>query len=178
MATKYPENTLYKNVVELSSMIPKNKAKLTVSSSTPLNVPTPTIPTGISSLGTITTPYGGSTRYERFHPGVDIANKPGTAISSFTPGTVTKTGYSKSYGNYVEVKDPYGATARYSHLLRSYVKPGQKLTKGANLGLMGATGQTYSLTGGSGSHLDLRIKDAYNRYVNPMAYLNKTYKVT
>jgi replicative DNA helicase Mcm len=37
----------------------------------------------------------------------------------------------------------------------------------------GNSGQTYSNSGGTGSHLDLRIVDAFNRYVNPNTYLNK-----
>ena len=45
---------------------------------------------GLSGLGTQTVPYGGSTRYEKTHPGVDIANKIGTPIPTFFGGTVSK----------------------------------------------------------------------------------------
>lgn len=131
-----------------------------------------------SGLGTITTPYGGSTKYEKFHPGVDIANKAGTKLPSFTGGTVTgvvagtKQG-DKGYGNYVIVTDAQGNQHRYSHLLDSYVKVGQPINKGAVIGSLGNTGQTYSVTGGDGSHLDYRVKDIYNKYINPYKFITK-----
>jgi len=130
-----------------------------------------------TSLGTVTTRYGGSTNYEKFHPGVDIANKIGTPIKSFTPGTVTsvvggKKQGDKGYGNYVEITDAQGNRQRYSHLQGAYVKVGQKIPKGYTIAGMGNTGSTYSTSGGTGSHLDYRIWDTYNRYVNPTKYIN------
>ena len=133
-----------------------------------------------SPLGVITTKYGDTTRYEKFHPALDIANKIGTPIPSFTPGKVTEvvTGRrqgDKGYGNYVIVTDPQGNRHRYSHLHRSYVKVGDVINPKDVLGEMGNTGSTYSNTGGTGSHLDYRIMDAYGRYVNPSKYFsNKT----
>ena len=43
----------------------------------------------LHKLGKITVPYGGSTRYEQFHPGVDIANAKGTPIKAPASGVVT-----------------------------------------------------------------------------------------
>jgi len=133
------------------------------------------LPTGLQGLGTVTTPYGGSTRYEGMHPGVDIANKIGTNIPTQTAGRVidvvrgTRQG-SKGFGNYVIVEDESGYQHRYSHLHQAYVQKGQLVPKGQAIGSMGNTGQTYSLHGGDGSHLDYRIKDAYGKYVNPYTY--------
>lgn len=93
-------------------------------------------------LGTQTVPYGGSTKFEKFHPGVDIANKMGTIVPSFTAGVVVgietnrKKG-DKGYGNYVIVQDEKGMKHRYSHLNKSNVQVGQKVTKGMPLGQMG-----------------------------------------
>ena len=130
-----------------------------------------------SNLGTLTVPYGGSTRYEKFHPALDIANKIGTPIPSYSGGTVTdvvrgQVQGSPGYGNYVIIKDSNGNSYRYSHLSRSLVKVGDSITKGSEIGLMGNTGSTYSLHGGTGSHLDLRIKDIYGKYVNPYSINN------
>ena len=49
-------------------------------------------------LGTITTQWGNSTRYEKFHPGIDIANKIGTPIPAFAGGTVTNIITGKVHG--------------------------------------------------------------------------------
>lgn len=130
---------------------------------------------GIGQLGSETVPFGGSTKFEKFHPGVDIANKMGTEIPTFAEGTVSQVGVSPSFGNYVMVKDTHGSTHRYSHLHQSYVKKGQKVGRGAVLGTMGNTGNTYSLTGGDGTHLDYRIYDLYGKYINPYSYLKEKY---
>jgi murein DD-endopeptidase MepM/ murein hydrolase activator NlpD len=129
------------------------------------------------SLGVITTIPGTSTRFEKSHPGVDIANKPGTPIPSFVKGTVVEVvnnqaGAKSGYGNYVVVKDSDGNLHRYSHLSNSYVKVGQPVGRGTVLGGMGNTGATYSQSGeGSGTHLDYRIVSKFGQYMNPMTYI-------
>jgi len=139
---------------------------------TPLN-------TNFNKLGAITTKWGESTRYEKFHPGIDIANKTGTPIPAFAGGTVTsvETGKrhgDKGYGNTVIVTDAQGNKHRYSHLHQVFVKVGQKVGGGQEIATMGDTGSTYSPAGkGTGTHLDYRITDAYNKYVNPNSYLKK-----
>lgn len=130
----------------------------------------------LKSLGTETTPYGGSTRYEKFHPGVDIAAPIGTPIPATVGGQVTQIVSGKKqgdvgYGNYVIIQDAAGNKYRYSHLSQSYVKLGQYVPRGTILGGVGNTGQTYSVSGGNASHLDFRIRDAFNRYVNPYNFL-------
>ena len=135
-----------------------------------------TISPKLSSLGTVTTPYGGNTKYEAFHPGIDIANKIGTAIPAFSGGTVVSEVSGKKqgdadFGNTIIVKDALGRQWRYSHLSNEYVKVGQTVTPGMQIGAMGNSGQTYSTSGGTGSHLDLRIKDAYGKYVNPSSLI-------
>lgn len=130
----------------------------------------------IKKIGVVTTPYGGSTKYEKFHPGIDIANKIGTPLYSTTGGKVSQVVSGKKqgdpgYGNYVEVVDAKGNRHRYSHLANSYVNVGDIVKQGQIYGTMGNTGSTYSTSGGTGSHLDYRIWDMYNKYVNPMNYL-------
>jgi len=135
------------------------------------------VPTSIRELGTVTVPYGGKTRYESFHPGVDVASKIGTKIPAFRGGTVTglRTGQVKGgpdFGNFVIIKDQQGNSWRYSHLNESFLRMGQTVAPGSVIGTMGATGQTYSTSGGSGSHLDLRIKNAFGKYVAPRSLIN------
>lgn len=148
----------------------------------------PSFPTGIyknlntnfKGLGSLTTGFGDTTRYEKFHPAIDIANKIGTPIPAFTPGTVVsvstgKKQGDKGYGNSVIVVDADGNKHRYSHLHKVFVKVGQKVGSGQQLATMGNTGSTYSPSGkGTGSHLDYRIVDAYNKAVNPYDLLKKS----
>lgn len=190
MATKYPENALYNKMIGVSQSLGKaTRAAKAVSPVQAPTTPTPqptggvsqyqNISKGLSDLGTMTTPYMGSTNYEPggTHKGIDIANKMGTPIPSYTGGTVTdvRTGQvqgSSDFGNYVIVTTPQGDKVRYSHLSQSYIPIGTEIKQGEVLGTMGNTGQTYSLHGGDASHLDLRIKDAYGKYVDPTSYLN------
>jgi len=130
-----------------------------------------------------TVPYGGSTRYEGFHSGSDLVSRQGTKapIPSFTPGTVveSRTGQGKtkkpSFGNYVLIKTPDGKFVRYSHLSENYVQVGSDISIGQPVGTQGATGSVYSLHGGSGEHLDLRIYEIYQnqkKYYDPFKYLS------
>jgi len=128
------------------------------------------------TLGTITTPFGGSTKYEAFHPGIDIAAPIGTKIPAFSGGKVTEVVSGKKqgdpgFGNYIVVTDDKGNKWRYSHLSQQFIKLGDMIQKGQIIGGMGNTGSTYSTSGGSGSHLDLRIQDAASRFLNPATLL-------
>jgi len=130
----------------------------------------------LSGLGTITTMPGTSTKYEKVHPGIDIANKSGTPIKSFTNGIVVavengKKQGEKGFGNYVIVVDKDGNKHRYSHMNQGFVKVGQQVGQGQTLGSMGATGSTYSDSGGDASHLDYRVVSAFGKYQNPLTYM-------
>jgi murein DD-endopeptidase MepM/ murein hydrolase activator NlpD len=147
------------------------------SNSTPATLPT--LDSDFTKLGAMTTGWGDSTRYEKFHPAVDIANKPDTPIPTFAQGTVTavETGKKQGdngYGNTVIVTDAQGNKHRYSHLHQVYVKIGDQVGKGQEIATMGNSGSTYSPSGkGTGTHLDYRIVDARNKYVNPYNYFKK-----
>lgn len=136
----------------------------------------PTPYTSTKGLGTTTVNYGGSTNYEKFHPAIDIANEIGTPIPSFVEGRVIeevgeKKQGDKGYGNYIIVEDKNGNKHRYSHLSKQFVKIGDQVAKGQTIGAMGNTGSTYSNSGGTGSHLDYRVMDVYNKYINPKQFL-------
>ena len=182
MATKYKENPLFKDVIDTAKKLGQYKQSLSpkavdVGKYKNLGTPQPSS-TPKSSFGSVTVPYGGGTKYEKFHPGIDIANKIGTPVPASLGGIVQKVVSGqrqgdKGFGNYVVVKDSYGGLHRYSHLNNSFVRVGQNIKKGAYVGGMGNTGSTYSTSGGSGSHLDYRIRDLYGKYVNPSQYLAK-----
>ena len=132
----------------------------------------------LKKLGNITTQYGGATRNENPHKGIDVANRNGTPIKSFTSGTVAgvKTGMPRggnSYGNSILIRSKNGDTHRYSHLKDVLVNVGQKIKEGQKIATMGDTGNSYSPSGGDASHLDYRILDAYGKYRNPAKRLKK-----
>ena len=126
----------------------------------------------LKQIGNITTPFGGQTRGESYHPGVDIAAPEGTKIPAITPGVVTSVnGSNTGFGNTVTVKAPNGDTQQFAHLRKSLVRPGQRVTRGQTIAKMGKSGNSYSKSGGDPSHLDLRIVSAYGKWKNPMTYL-------
>jgi len=127
----------------------------------------------LKSLGNITTPFGGQTRGEPQHPGVDFANKEGTDIPAFADGVITNVGTdSNGFGNVVHLKDAGGNVHQYGHLKASAVKPGMQVKKGQKIAEMGKSGNSYSPSGGDPTHLDIRIASAYGKWKNPMTYLN------
>ena len=122
--------------------------------------------------GVITTPFGGKTKDEPNHPGIDIANKSGTPIPAFADGTITSVGpTTNGQGNVITLKDGGGNTHQYSHLQGALVKPGTVVKRGAPIATMGKSGNSYSPSGGDPSHLDIRISNAYGRWKNPLTYL-------
>ncbi len=131
----------------------------------------------LAGLGTMTTPWGGKTAYEEFHPGIDIANEKGTPIPSTVEGVVEKTTTGQKqgdngFGNSVTVKDANGDRHQFGHLEQPFVQPGQKVQAGAPIGSMGNSGSAYSPSGkGDGTHLDYRIVSAFGRYKNPLTYM-------
>lgn len=119
--------------------------------------------------GVITTPFGGKTRSEPTHPGVDIANKSGTPIPAFADGVITGVGgKGDGSGNVVMLKDKKGNIHQYGHLQNATVRRGQMVKKGEQIAKMGKSGNSYSPTGGDPSHLDIRIRNAYNQFINPL----------
>jgi len=129
-----------------------------------------------TKLGKVTTPYGGKTKWENFHAGIDIANKKGTPIPAFVTGQVigVKEGQKNGdngYGNSVLIKDKYGNTHRYSHLQNILVKPGDIVPQKKVIATMGDSGSAYSPTNGDATHLDYRIHNAYKQYINPTKYV-------
>jgi murein DD-endopeptidase MepM/ murein hydrolase activator NlpD len=135
-----------------------------------------TIPVSRKSIGRLSVPYEGSTRYEKVHPGIDLAAPSGTLIPSTTGGKVSeiisgKRQGDQAFGNYIIVTDNEGNKHRYSHLSASYVKVGQPVHRGMPIAAMGKSGQVYSPSGGDPSHLDYRIRDLYGKYVDPRLFI-------
>lgn len=99
---------------------------------------------------------------EKFHQGVDIAMPAGTQVNSCSVGTVVRSYYSDSAGNYVVVRDASGYECHYMHLSERSVREGDQVTNLSKIGTVGSTGRS------TGAHLHLGIKDADGQWLNPL----------
>lgn len=94
---------------------------------------------------------GRGERWGRLHNGIDIARPDGFAIKSADHGVVKAAGAAGTFGNRVVVDHKNGYETIYAHLSSIDVKVGQKVPKGAKLGVMGTTGRS------TGIHLHFEI---------------------
>lgn len=101
------------------------------------------------------------------HTGIDLTGS--DTIYGTCNGTVYRTGYDNSYGNYVVVKNNEANNYHwFCHLRTVIVKVGQNVTRTTILGQMGATGNV------TGKHLHYEIRDASNTYghnIDPANYM-------
>lgn len=107
------------------------------------------------------------TQYFSFrHNGLDIGNKIGTPIYAADAGTIelANTGWNGGYGNTILINHGGGKKTRYGHLTKLYVKAGDTVEKGENIGTMGSTGNS------TGPHLHFEVIINGTRY-NPLNYI-------
>lgn len=126
-------------------------------------------PTYIKPLygGTFTSGFGYRTfRGGGNHYGVDWATPTGTTIYASSGGTVTRAGWSSSYGYCVYIKHPDGLETRYAHNSRLLVSVGQTVNQGQAIAYSGNTGDS------SGPHLHFEIR-VNGTPVNPLNYVPK-----
>ena len=102
------------------------------------------------------------------HTGVDFRASTGTQVFSVGDGIVVDTGFSRAYGNFVEIYHGNNVYSFYAHASSVKISQGQTVSKGQLIMLSGATGNV------SGPHLHFEIRSPGMRYancVNPMPYL-------
>lgn len=110
---------------------------------------------------TISSSYG--ERWGRVHKGVDLVSGNRT-IKAADAGTVSFAGVQNGYGNVVIVDHHNGYITYYGHLSKISVSQGQRLEKGAKIGVMGSTGRS------TGTHLHFEIRKN-GTAINPMRFL-------
>ncbi len=101
-----------------------------------------------------------------FHPGVDIANEIGTPVYATANGVVSKVEYEEGYGRFIRITHSSGFESLYAHLHTARVKPGDTITKGQIIALMGDSGFS------TGPHLHYEVR-RNNETRNPSSYLNR-----
>ncbi|NOX34112.1 MAG: peptidoglycan DD-metalloendopeptidase family protein [Deltaproteobacteria bacterium] len=101
----------------------------------------------------------------RPHPGVDYAAPEGTRIKTVGDGVITKIGYSKGMGNFINIRHYNGYTTGYNHMSRfaKGMKKSKRVIQGDVIGFVGMTGYA------TGPHLDFRMKKN-GRLVDPLKY--------
>lgn len=107
--------------------------------------------------------YDPRSRKTRLHMGTDIKRRAKTPILSMTDGVVKYIGYLPIPGYYVMIEDPYGFVYHYYHMfeLTSFVKEGDKVKQGQQIGIVGSTGNSAAY------HLHLGLVTPEGKYVNP-----------
>jgi murein DD-endopeptidase MepM/ murein hydrolase activator NlpD len=100
----------------------------------------------------------------RLHAGIDMAAPIGEPIFAAGSGVVQSAGWGGGYGNLIQVDHGNGVLTRYAHLSQIKVTPGQPVSKGTLIGLMGTTGAST----GSHLHFETRI---HGSPVNPACFL-------
>lgn len=101
----------------------------------------------------------------RPHPGVDYAAPKGTPVRTVGDGIVSRIGWNKGMGNFVEVRHYNGYTTSYNHMnnFAKGIKKNKKILQGDVIGYVGMTGYA------TGPHLDFRMKKNGN-LIDPLKY--------
>ena len=113
----------------------------------------------------VTSNFGFREFDNKFHKGLDLGtgseNIPTYAAES---GTVIFAGYSGSAGNLITIDHGNGLVTKYMHHFEIYVKVGDHVEKGQQIGLSGTTGRS------TGNHLHFQVEEN-GVAVNPLLYL-------
>jgi murein DD-endopeptidase MepM/ murein hydrolase activator NlpD len=106
---------------------------------------------------------GDITQGLHYYNAIDLANKCGTPVHAAASGVVQRAVFNNAWnlgkGNYVTILHGNGTVTYYGHFEYVYVKPGDKVTVGDTIGLMGRTGDA------TGCHVHFEVIGA----VNPLA---------
>lgn len=114
-----------------------------------------------SGFGNRTSPFTG---LKEFHSGLDISNAPGTKIISPANGRISIATEKQYIGNLVVIDHGHGRVTKYGHLKEILVNPGQEVTRGDVIGLIGNTGRS------TGPHLHYEVL-INGTPVNPLKYI-------
>ncbi|MBS4189857.1 M23 family metallopeptidase [Bacillus sp. FJAT-49705] len=103
-------------------------------------------------------------RWGRMHKGIDIARPSDRTIKAADNGVVVSAGYDGSFGNKIVIDHQNGYRTIYAHLSSISVNPGQVVSKGSKIGVMGSTGNS------TGVHLHFELYKN-GSLQNPLDYI-------
>jgi len=98
-----------------------------------------------------------------YHTGVDVAAEEGTIIKASMEGIVELVSSEGDYGNHIKIRSNNVSTL-YAHCSKIFVKEGQIVGQGQEIGAVGNTGNST----GPHLHFEIRIDD---RFVDPLKIL-------
>ncbi|WP_307632000.1 M23 family metallopeptidase [Thiovibrio frasassiensis] len=114
------------------------------------------VPLGAPVRGTITSQFGSRldpiNGEPAFHGGVDIRKQLGAKIIAPADGVVVTNGFDRGHGNFIVLDHGNKFQTSYLHLQKDFVKPGDTVSRGQVIGLMGNSGRS------TGAHLHYEIK--------------------
>lgn len=128
----------------------------------------------LQGLGTQTTKFGGSTRYEPggTHQGEDWAG-PSQDLPALMGGKIVESGTAPGFGNTMVIQTPSGDFMRYSHLSQRFLPVDTEVARGDIFARTGQSGSVYSrYPGGDPTHLDIRIYNKAKEFFSPTEYLS------
>lgn len=94
---------------------------------------------------------GLGTRWGSMHKGIDIARPSDYNIKAADSGVVVSAGWDGGYGNKIVIDHQNGMRTVYAHLDSIKVSPGQSVSSGQSIGVMGKTGDS------TGIHLHFEV---------------------
>lgn len=126
----------------------------------PTAPPLPGSPVFASNFGVRLDPF---THAPARHEGLDFGATAGTPILATAAGVVRRVASDRDYGNVVDIDHGNGYLTRYAHARAISVKPGQRVSRGTQIGTVGSTGRSTA------PHLHYEIR-LHNQPQNPLHY--------
>ncbi len=124
--------------------------------------------TAVKGTGAFSWPTSGSItqRYWGGHPAIDVGSWTGASVKASDNGYVVVAGggWNAGYGNHVIVDHGNGFVTLYAHLNSIFVRPGENISRGQQIGTVGNTGNST----GPHLHFEVRYQGVPQ---NPFGYL-------
>jgi murein DD-endopeptidase MepM/ murein hydrolase activator NlpD len=115
-----------------------------------------------STFGARENPFGGSDL--ETHKGLDIKGPMGGQVKAMAKGEVEFAGQKSGFGNCIILKHGNGFETLYGHLSKIFVRVGQQINIGQQIGAIGSTGRS------TGPHLHYEVH-RYGQKINPQSFL-------
>jgi murein DD-endopeptidase MepM/ murein hydrolase activator NlpD len=103
-----------------------------------------------------------------FYNAIDFAGKCGDSILAAAGGVVQKIayGWNGGAGNYVRIEHPNGVVTMYGHLQTILVEPGQQVSQGDRIALMGGKPGMAGAGLSTGCHVHFQVMGARNPFAD------------